>query len=199
MVFFPWKKEGGRRKKRSKTTSVRWRKVGHDGDMRENSKINWNALRLGYQKDERNFSEEGGGRMLAELELWGGTTLSQSRCCYFRCLSPRMGEHIAGFPLVWNEVSLGFHSRANLEWKGCLWQPPSAHHLALGEAVCPPREGPCPTHLHTHPYSPTGGSISPGSCSCRMWLGRPANKSKGLAAGSKHLRSQALESYLVKV
>lgn len=114
MVFFPWKKEGGRRKKRSKTTSVRWRKVGHDGDMRENSKINWNALRLGYQKDERNFSEEGGGRMLAELELWGGTTLSQSRCCYFRCLSPRMGEHIAGFPLVWNEVSLGFHSRLNV-------------------------------------------------------------------------------------
>lgn len=70
-----------------------------------------------------------------------------------------LSERIAGFPPVGVRCPLVF-TQNSVSGQGCLWQSCFAHHLALGDAVCPPRQAPRPTHLHPHPYFPIGGSIS---------------------------------------
>lgn len=190
-MFFPYKK--GMKDKR-KIEQYQWaegrlRMMGAWGKIQRLTGMNLDWV---FWKKQSNF--RGGGRKLekAETGSLGGTTLSRSCGCCFGCLS------------LWMRVlTFRVHSRVSsyVEWGGpwfsfrtqC-WARHTCGSLALLAIllwamldVLQDKLLPCPPP--PHPSSPTGGSISLGSCTCWTCLGYPASKSKGLAAGSKPLKN----------
>lgn len=110
-----------------------------------------------------------------------------------------LSERIAGFPPVGGRCPLVF-TQNSVSGQGCLWQSYFAHHLALGDAVCPPRQAPCPTHLRPHPYFPSEVASPWAAAAARYaWAALPT-KARGwqLAPNTSGI-AQTLEGYLVKV
>ena len=97
------------------------------------------------------------------------------------------GVHIAGFPPVWSEAALGFHSGLCRARHACGSLALLTILLWARLDVLQDKPPPCPPP--PHPSAPTGRSIYLGSYTCWTCLGYATNKSKGLAVGSKHLKN----------